>query len=731
VTAFNLADLLDPELTTEVARKTTGAQLGILTLAAIVRNHGHVPRVVNLDSLFLEFLELRGQTRDSTNNLDSRSPGGHQADAATRDLPPSFFRFAVQRLRRVAADLFGFSSICSSYPLTLRLAAEIKRRRPAAWVVLGGPQASVVDMATLHAFPAVDFILRGEADETFPVLLESLARGRGWEQVPGLTFRRGGDVIRNPNAPVVADLDRLPKPAFDLDTDLDKRDGLHLELGRGCPFACTFCSTNDFFRRNFRLKSPEIMIREMDELRREYGITYFSLVHDMFTVDRKKVAAFCRALLEHGAEHTWGCSARTDCIDDELIALMAKAGCRGIFFGIETGSSRLQKVIRKNLDLREAMQRIECADRHEIKTSVALIVGFPDETPDDLRDSIHFFVNSTRYNHAEPQMSLLAPLAATPLHDEYREQLTFDGIYSDISHQSWKQDPVEEEMIRAHPDVFPNFYAIPMTWLDRRYVCEMRDFVSYLTAWFRWLPVAVLQDSGDLLRVFDRWCDWLIQKRRDVPKAHSDTPYHCRRQFREDFLEFVRVCYLKEMARATAAVSALAQIEGVSCADLTPDVEDATPAAGIDDLCVPALVGGSVLLDVGIDYKALVCALREEGDLAAVPERSGTVLVRRTENRRLDVWQLSPLSAALLRLCDGTRTVTAIAETFTALGDLDLDVPPRLACQFALRYLRDQGFLAFSATPRTPTVAEPALFEPLPPALSPTTTQQPWPPGVS
>src|SRR4051812_4382240 len=115
---------------------------------------------------------------------------------------------------------------------------------------------------------------------------------------------------------------------------------------------------------------------------------------------------------------------------------MAEAGCRGIFFGIETGSVRLQKVIRKNLDLGEAVRRIECADKHGIKTAVALIVGFPDETPDDLRDTIHFFVDSTRFDHAEPQLSLLAPLAATPLHEEHRNELTFDRVYSDISHQS-------------------------------------------------------------------------------------------------------------------------------------------------------------------------------------------------------------------------------------------------------------------------------------------------------
>jgi hypothetical protein len=137
-----------------------------------------------------------------------------------------------------------------------------------------------------------------------------------------------------------------------------------------------------------------------------------------------------------------------------------------------------------------------------------------------------------------------------------------------------------------------------------------------------------------------------------------------------------------------------------------------------------------MLLELGIDYKALLVALRVEGDLSGVPERRTTVLVRRAEKRRLDVWQLAPLSAALLRLCDGTRTLATVVQAFTTLGELDFQIPPTQACLFGLCHLREQGFVTFSATPRTQIAAETPLVEPLPLALGPTTTQQPWPPAV-
>ena len=102
-----------------------------------------------------------------------------------------------------------------------------------------------------------------------------------------------------------------------LDQAIETCQRMPLELGRGCPFACKFCSTNDFFRRNFRLKSPGQVIAQMRALHRLYGHTSFELIHDMFTVNRKRVVAFCEAMVASGEKFQWYCSARTDSVDDE------------------------------------------------------------------------------------------------------------------------------------------------------------------------------------------------------------------------------------------------------------------------------------------------------------------------------------------------------------------------------------------------------------------------------
>src|SRR5262249_40894748 len=119
-------------------------------------------------------------------------------------------------------DFFGFSTVCSSYPLTLRIAAEVKRAHPNSVIVLGGPQASVVDVSNMRGFPWIDLVVRGEAEQTLPELVDALAGDRSLAALPGITFRRNGagEIARNPNAPLVADLDALPFPAFHLFPDV-------------------------------------------------------------------------------------------------------------------------------------------------------------------------------------------------------------------------------------------------------------------------------------------------------------------------------------------------------------------------------------------------------------------------------------------------------------------------------------------------------------------------------
>jgi len=281
----------------------------------------------------------------------------------------------------------------------------------------------------------------------------------------------------------------------------------------------------------------------MRRVRATYGIDTFELVHDMFTVDRKRVAAFCEALLDASDKFYWGCSARTDCIDEELIELMASAGCRGIFFGIETGSARMQKVIDKGLDLAESAARVRACDKSKIKTAVSLIVGFPEETKEDLRSTIGFFMDSLRSDHADPQLVILAPLAGTPIHQQHKNDLFLDDADSNMAYRGWDQGPEEKKMINEHPDIFPNFYSVPTPFLDHEFLKELRDFLLNGIKTARSLLRELRIAGADMLVVFEEWRAWRRKNKGDLERDDL-AAYYAGDSFPHDLLEFVEIQYL-------------------------------------------------------------------------------------------------------------------------------------------------------------------------------------------
>jgi len=656
-----------------VVRRTAEPPLGILSLAALLEERGIQPQILDVNRFFYEAVE-----------------GGKSGG--------TFFARAVSELERSDADVFGFGTLAGSYPLTIRLAAAAKRAHPRALAVLGGPQATAVDTETMEAFRFVDLIVRGEADETFPRLLGALGGSEPLAGLAGITYRSVGGTKRTVDAPVVVDLDRLPTPAFHLWPEIDARRGISLEAGRGCPFACTFCSTSSFFRRHYRLKSPYCLIEQMKSIRKAYGVDLFHLIHDTFTVRRDKVVAFCEALLESGEEFRWTISARTDCVDEELIELMAKAGCTGVYLGIETGSARMQSAIGKNLDLDQAVAVIRHTDRCRMRSTVSLITGFPDETPDDLRATVNFLMDSLRLDTVAGQIHLLAPVAGSSLHDQYRQGLLWDGVFSDLTLQNWLEDSADYALIREHPQVFADFFAIPTAFLDRYRLMELRDFITYGTARFRWLLIALHQHSGDLVTVFDRWRLW---RGKHQPSKRADAQYYASAVFRRDFLEFVDSAYRVDDDAETLAVATLLEYEtGLERLGERTALSPITlPAAGgepIDLRVAPRLAPGVAFIRLGTDYQGIIDCLKSRKSPKDVPRHLVVIADRQAPDDSAEVLQLNPLSAALIELCDGVRTAAEIAVLFPELEDGLDQFPPEEACVFALGELARQGLISMS-----------------------------------
>ena len=643
------------------------APSGILSLAAVVDQQQLEVEIVDLNRLFYEYVI-----------------------AGLRQHGVEFCGYAARRLESISADVFGFSTICGSYPLTLRLAQAVAETHPEASIILGGPQASVVDVASLEAFPFVNVILRGEAEETLPRVLEALAgNASNLKLIGGITFRDAQGIVRNPNAPVIEDMDGLPLPAFHLYPQIEGASYAPLEAGRGCPFACSFCSTNDFFRRRFRMKSADVLVEQMKTVKQRYGIDSFDLIHDMFTVDRKKVVAFCEAIARSGEDLYWGCTARTDCIDDELIDLMAANGCIGIFFGIDSGSDRLQGVMQKHLNLVEAADRIRRANRRRIKHTVSLITGFPEENREDLRGTVNFIGEASRHEFAKIQLHLLAPLAETPITTQYQDQLIFDDIFSDMSLQGWDQDPEERAMIVRYPKIFPNFYGVPTHHLDRSYLRELREFLLHAVLKVRWLIALLHRDKGDLLEVFDEWLSWSGKSRFVEGRVDTSRSYYMSDDFPKDLRRFVESSYLQS-ARYPHLVKTLAEIETAQF-DFANGNGQKPRDIVFDSLeCVPTISTEARVFLVNADYRKLLRSLKRRERFDTIPVIEMPLALVKT-NGKVRVVELSALSYELMNLCDGSRSIGKIAADFS--GAKQLRGSALTASVYGLVELAKQGLI--------------------------------------
>lgn len=667
VTAPIATDLEDPgdAASAEGRAIAEAPHLGVLALAGALEQAGIRPHIFNTDDAFYAWSRER--------------PGESMS---------SFAGWAADRIRSTGSDLFGFSTICSSYPLTVRIAEQLKRAAPDCSILFGGPQASAVDRQTLEAFPFVDFVLRGEADFTLPVFLREFAGARRFADVPALAYRSPFGVQRTGEAPLIDDLDSLPLPAYHLTGELTRAPYCSLELGRGCPFSCTFCSTNDFFRRRFRVKSPPRLLADMRAIAARWGIRTFNLVHDMFTVDRKRVAAFCEEMIASGENFVWTCSARTDCVDSELLALMARAGCDGVFFGVETGSQRMQRIIDKDLDIPQAKSVISEAERHGLATTVSLITGFPEETPQDLRETVDVFMHSLRHPRSQPQLNVLAPLSGTPVFLRHKHEMYLEELCSEMSHQGRMHNESDRQMIRRHPEIFPNFYILATPGLDRAEFLEFHEFLLVGSERFRWLLVALDQARSGIFEVLQAWRARRLEIRPELAGFELRN-YYRGDSARRDFLAFLRERLADFGSPAVEAL--LAYHEAVAEPNVCM-VRFGAPAAGkMRPGDFAARIGNVHVLELDWDIQAVIDSLKR-GDTVGEVRRRKLYRTGEVEGGNSRLIEVTPLIAAALRASDGSRTVREIANSLGPLFDCP-ECWRRLAGEELLRVLREEGLV--------------------------------------
>jgi len=280
-------------------------------------------------------------------------------------------------LERENIDFFGIyvNTICLRQALALFDRAD-GRRRQGKWagkLLAGGPQTSVA----LHTIPAyIDFVVQGEGEEAIIDIVEGRTTGR--------LIDRGK--LKNIDSLPFQPWDIFTAMAYDFSCPwIDLKPVYTLNTSRGCPFNCSFCSVGSIWGRQYTYFSADRVVAEIEYLVQNYHAQGIYFREDNFTLNLGRTAAFCQLLIKKGLTLPWACETRVDNLTEDLLSLMARAGCHAFYLGVESGSQRMLDILNKNINLDQVAQVVAWCKKYGIKTYFSLITGIPGETYRDLR----------------------------------------------------------------------------------------------------------------------------------------------------------------------------------------------------------------------------------------------------------------------------------------------------------------------------------------------------------
>ena len=323
--------------------------------------------------------------------------------------------------------------------INLRVTAAIIRavqQGSDARVVLVGPLATAMDREVIERL-SPDFILRREWDRSVAALVRALSDGISLEAVPGLTFRRDGEIVRTPDGPLIDNLDDLPFPAFDLvrldrfyESVFKRFPAATTITSRGCPFHCVYCAFPEtIYDHRYRAQSPERVLEEARFLYRDYGVREIRYDDDTFEVDRERVFQICALFRRARLDLIWAPQCRPGNIDLELSRAMKGAGCTFILYGVESGDDGILERIRKGSTTDRIRRGVRAAKDAGIDVLNCVMLGFYWDTLETIRRTIEF---AFELNAEFTQFSMPVPLPGT----SYWDYLISEGV---IRPDDWLQ----------------------------------------------------------------------------------------------------------------------------------------------------------------------------------------------------------------------------------------------------------------------------------------------------
>jgi anaerobic magnesium-protoporphyrin IX monomethyl ester cyclase len=420
--------LVNPPLVEGVYRHQLYLPIGLAYLAAVLEKDGHNITVIDCPALEINHNQLRA------------------------------------KLASLEPDLIGITSMTPTIPSSLLSAHIAKEACPDSLTILGGPHVTFMDKQVLAEEAAVDVVVRGEGEQTLLELAQNLSNSKGLGGINGITFRNKGQIIHTPNRSLIQKLDELTRPAYKY-FPLEKyrlfgRRILPVITSRGCPSQCSFCTTARMFGRTFRARSPKNVVDELEWLRNTHGADAFTFYDDTFTLDKKRALKICEEIQNRELGLPWDCQTRVTQVSKEILGKMREANCQQVFFGVESGCQEILDAVKKGTSVEQNEKAIRLAKETGLFVAVSVIIGYPGETPDMLKQTIDLI---RRTEPDDVYLCVATPYPGTELRSLVEDMgwtMSDDwGLYDTITPVFENPNLPAEEIRKLRSAFYDGFYS--------------------------------------------------------------------------------------------------------------------------------------------------------------------------------------------------------------------------------------------------------------------------------
>jgi len=307
-------------------------------------------------------------------------------------------------------DLIGLSVTTPALPRVRALVMQMQTKKaPKAVIIAGGHHPTFRPEDLLRA--GVDIAVRGEGEETFAQLIRKLTSSsthREWEKLPGISYyNESGELQQNILPKLNQDLDTVIFPAWDA-FRYKNYSQMSVITSRGCPYQCGYCAAAAFWQHTVRFRSVTNVIQEIDALLALHPHPIIKFQDSVFTSPKKRVMDLLAAFIEKKYPFQWTCETRADALDRELIDMMARAKCKTIMLGLESGSQGVLDQNERKMTVSEFVDTCQTIKQRGLGVRVSVIFGLPGETPATVEDTL------TVLRSVQPNVTFLNLATAYP-----------------------------------------------------------------------------------------------------------------------------------------------------------------------------------------------------------------------------------------------------------------------------------------------------------------------------